>query len=345
MTFADVDYRDDPYGPVILFCGGMFGGRWAILGSPDALAQHHKVRLIMLDKPGLGGTGRVPLEHRIENWLDIVPGLLAHCRVSHVVLMSHSNGAIYLLNTVLRHRHLLHPTHPSLVFLAPWVHPAHSSSMRYLNWLPSTCYRNWAAIAKALVPRINDTLVFSTGIVSSARNATGTTPVLERFLGVSDERRALFPELEKTLSRNLFSEHVSGGSDEAMICAKRGVYKGPCWGLFEDYDEAAMQIVAQESRRRLAEPLTLPAQEAPRKLRIRAFYGDSDAMIGIKGGEWFNHCWNQKGVAESVDFEGEFISGVTHEGIAHPKKAVLHNVLRDIVDDWKSAPPCRASEI
>ena len=343
VTFADVDYREDPLGPVVLFCGGMFGGRWAILGSPNALAQHHKLRLIAPDKPGLGGTGRVPLEYRIENWLDIVPALLAHLSVPHVVLMSHSNGAIYLLNTVLRHRNLLHPTHPSVVCLAPWVNPAHSSSMRYLNWIPNSLYKKWAAIAKVLVPNINDTLAFSTGVVSSVKKATDTTPKPKKFAGVSDEICALLPELEKMFLRNLFSEHVSGGSDEAMICVKRGVSNGSSWGLFEDYDEAAMQIATQESRRQPEEPLTTPIQAAPRKLRVRAFYGESDALIGIRGGEWFDYCWNQKGIADSIDFESRFIPGVTHDGIADPEKAVLHNVLRDIVDDWNSAPPCRAS--
>ena len=152
VTYADVDYRENEDGPVILLIGGMFGGRWITLGSPDALAEHHKLRLIVVDKPGLGDSGSVPLDFRIENWLDIAPALLAHLAVPHVVLMSHSNGAIYLLNTVIKHRTLLHPLCPSVVLLAPWVHPVHSSKMRYLTWIPLSLYRKWDSVAKTVLP-------------------------------------------------------------------------------------------------------------------------------------------------------------------------------------------------
>ena len=345
MTYADVDYRKDTSGPVILFIGGMFGGRWAALGSPDALAQHHKLRLIVVDKPGLGGSGSVPLEYRIENWLDIAPALLAHLEVSHVVLMSHSNGAIYLLNTVMKHRNLLHPVCPSVVLLAPWIHPAHSSKMSYLTRIPSSLIRNWASVAKALLPSLNATLTFSTGVVSSLKKINDDTCVPKEMPGVSDEMRALLPELAKLVLRNLFSEKVSGGSDEAMICVKRGGKKDASWGLFEDYDEAAMKIMVQESGRPTRIPSTASIETTPRKLNVKAFYGEADAMIGIKGGEWFDYCWKQNGASDSVDFESTFVPGVTHEGIADPEKAILHNVLRDIVDNWNNAPLCRASDL
>ena len=160
--------------------------------------------------------------------------------------------------------------------------------------------------------------------------------------GVSDEMRALLPVLAKMVFRHLFSEKVSGGSDEAMICIKRGQSKGASWGLFEDYDEAAMKIMAQESRR---SPGITSTETAPRKLKVKAIYGESDAMIGVKGGEWFDYCWKQNGISDSIDFESDFVPGATHEGIADPGKAILHNVLRDIVDNWNSALLRRASDL
>ena len=344
VTYSDVDYRRDDTGPVILLIGGMFGGRWITLGSPDALAKHHKLRLIVPDKPGLGGSEAVPLEYRIENWLDIAPALLAHLAVPHVVLMSHSNGAIYLLNTVIKHRNLLHPVCPSVVLLSPWVHPTHSSKMRYLTWIPNPLYRNWASVAKTVLPKVNETLNFSTGIASSLKKTVDTCEPKETP-GVSDEIRCILPELTKVFPRNLFSENVSGGSDEAMICLKRGGKEGPSWGLFEDYDEAAMKITTQESRKPPETPSTAATEIVPRKLHVKAVYGESDAMIGIKGGQWFDYCWKQQGISDSVDFESTFVPGLTHEGIADPEKAILHNVLRNIVDNWNSAPLCRANDL
>ena len=48
---------------------------------------------------------------------EIVPALLDHLRVKHVTLVSHSAGTIYLLNTVLHHRHVLHPRKPYVALL------------------------------------------------------------------------------------------------------------------------------------------------------------------------------------------------------------------------------------
>ena len=45
------------------------GGRYMALGSTDALARYYKLRLIIVDKCGSGGTADVPLEYRIQSWL------------------------------------------------------------------------------------------------------------------------------------------------------------------------------------------------------------------------------------------------------------------------------------
>ena len=46
------------------------------MGSRDALAKKHELRLIVPDKFGVGGTGNVPLEHRIDSWLGVFSPLL-----------------------------------------------------------------------------------------------------------------------------------------------------------------------------------------------------------------------------------------------------------------------------
>jgi hypothetical protein len=81
VTYSDFDYREDIFsedgvilrkardGPVLLFIGGMYGGRYMAAGAPDALVEANKSRLVVVDKFGMGGTGRVGLEHRINAWL------------------------------------------------------------------------------------------------------------------------------------------------------------------------------------------------------------------------------------------------------------------------------------
>ncbi len=60
----------------------------------------------------MGHSTDVPLTQRIPVWLELVPLLLGHLGISHVALVSHSAGTMYLLNTLYHHRDILHPTKP-----------------------------------------------------------------------------------------------------------------------------------------------------------------------------------------------------------------------------------------
>lgn len=54
--------------PVVLFCGGMFGGRYQAM-STATLAEEYGIRLIIVDRPGIGGSEKVPLKQRLQTWL------------------------------------------------------------------------------------------------------------------------------------------------------------------------------------------------------------------------------------------------------------------------------------
>ena len=71
VTYADADHRHDKRsdGPTILCVGGMMGGRYMVSGSMDILAKRHGVRFLCVDRCGLGGSGNVALEHRVQSWL------------------------------------------------------------------------------------------------------------------------------------------------------------------------------------------------------------------------------------------------------------------------------------
>jgi hypothetical protein len=111
----------------------------------------------------------VPLDKRVQTWLEIVPAVLGHLEVDHVALMSHSAGTIYAFNTAVRLSHLLYPGRPLMACLgtycllhhyliyssrkrdkntehslAPWVHPSHSSAplMQVVDKLPSSWIGN-----------------------------------------------------------------------------------------------------------------------------------------------------------------------------------------------------------
>jgi pimeloyl-ACP methyl ester carboxylesterase len=74
-------------------------------------------QIITVDSPGMGGSTPVPLDQRIEIWLEIVPALLKVLEVQHVSLMCHSAGTIYLLNTLYRCPEILDPKAPFVALI------------------------------------------------------------------------------------------------------------------------------------------------------------------------------------------------------------------------------------
>lgn len=106
ITFADVGC---PTGPALLFLPGMFASRY--LGIlRHAIAERAGVRLLVIDRPGMGGTTDLPLAQRIAAWVDMLPRLLAHLGIPRVSLASHSAGTIYLLNTWAQCREVVNPS-------------------------------------------------------------------------------------------------------------------------------------------------------------------------------------------------------------------------------------------
>ncbi|THX24982.1 hypothetical protein D6D10_10013, partial [Aureobasidium pullulans] len=106
----------------ILFCGGMGASRLLLYGI-DTLAKKEDVRVIFIDRPGVGGSTPVPLDQRVQVWLEAVPAVLEHLGVKTISLLSHSAGALYAINTLLLLPHLLHPHHPYAAFLSTQFPP------------------------------------------------------------------------------------------------------------------------------------------------------------------------------------------------------------------------------
>lgn len=95
-------------GPALLFLPGMFASRY--VGIPlHALAERAGVRLLVVDRPGMGASTDVPLKQRIATWVDLLPRLLAYLGIARVKLVAHSAGTMYLLNTWAQCRGLVEP--------------------------------------------------------------------------------------------------------------------------------------------------------------------------------------------------------------------------------------------
>ncbi|KAK1147330.1 hypothetical protein N8T08_001407 [Aspergillus melleus] len=234
-SYADIGVPSDT---TILFMPGMFASRYLAV-SMHAVAESLGVRVLIVDRPGMGASTPVPLEKRVSVWIDLVPRLLAHLNIPHVALASHSAGMIYLLNTLFHCRELLHPERPRI------------TSMQMAQFLPTRVFSIWNQIPKFLLLTATPVLESSGTIVNKVSSVSGTAPSgassaqAERNRDRVESEHGLLKEVQKELEpltwRFMFEENTQGANDEALQC----LCKGPAgsWGICEDYEGGGFEDV------------------------------------------------------------------------------------------------------
>ncbi|PYH48651.1 alpha/beta fold hydrolase [Aspergillus saccharolyticus JOP 1030-1] len=331
VTYADVGPRQNEDGspvPVILAVPGMAGSRlW--LYHQDHLANVIGVRLLSIDRPGIGGSTPVPVEKRVSIWLETVTALLDHLSVPHVVPISHSAGTIYLLNLLACRRDLLWPRKPIAMLLAPWVEPKHSDvlSMQMARMLPTGMLNQWNKLIQFSLTKIAPTFGASAGILANLSSSLpsmgkgpiseGTDPCLATY-GMSAEA---VETLEKITLEYMFKENSTGINDEAIVCLKKGT--SGLWGACEDLPAYVRHMVQAGRDRTQQHP-----QEEP--LRLKGVFAEKDGMIGYKGQQYFEQCFTRDNLGGVVSFESVVIPGTEHDSVWSTRTGVLEKLLWEI---------------
>ncbi|KAL1975634.1 hypothetical protein VTN31DRAFT_4026 [Thermomyces dupontii] len=123
IAFSEVG---DPKGYVVFCCLGMGLTRY-LMAFYDELARTLKLRLITLDRPGVGESD--PYEDGMGtplSWPDDIAIVCNHLKITRFSILAHSAGAIYALATALRiPQHIRGRIH----LLAPWIPPSQMSGM------------------------------------------------------------------------------------------------------------------------------------------------------------------------------------------------------------------------
>ncbi|KAJ6004376.1 hypothetical protein N7522_006021 [Penicillium canescens] len=304
--------------PTILLIPGMFSSRY--LGVQlHAIADKLGVRVLVVDRPGMGGSTDVPLVQRMSIWVELVPRLLAHLGIQHVALASHSAGTMYLLNTLYHCRDLLYPNNMVINMLAPWVDPAHShnTSMQMLQYIPTKAFGIWHRIPRFFLLQAAPAFASSGAVVKKVTNAISSNDTssqdnshqekqrrhIEEVYGVSRDMQA---ELDSLMHKYMFEENTVGANSEALQCLRKE--PNNTWGKCEDYEVFVREIVDLERGR--------DREGAP--LRIQAYFAESDVMIGKKGQTYFEECWRGTNgeYKDVVEFASTTVPGTDHDTLA-----------------------------
>lgn len=146
---------------------------------------------------------------------------------------------------------------------------------------------------------------------------------LEEVYGVAKDVQK---ELDRLVFYSTFREDTSGANDEAMFCLK----KGGTWGEADDYAEYVRRLVELE-RKRVDEGVQAGDEARTGKLKVRAYFAESDAMSGKRGQAYVEECWKggkNDQYQEAIDFQSEVLPGTDHDSIIQ-SVAALEKVFRD----------------
>jgi len=117
ITVSLADVGSSGGRPVLLYLG--LGCVRYIIGLYDEMAEALGIRLICIDRWGLGRTTDVPSEKRgMLEWAGVVEEVVDHLGIDSFGIIAHSAGAPYALASALK---LSTRIHGSIHLLAPWV--------------------------------------------------------------------------------------------------------------------------------------------------------------------------------------------------------------------------------
>jgi pimeloyl-ACP methyl ester carboxylesterase len=131
IAFSEVG---DPKGAAVFVCVGMGLTRY-VTAFYDELAATLRLRLITLDRPGVGGSEPYPSSDKTGplGWAEDVFAICEHLRISKFSLLAHSAGAVYALATALVYPHFIKG---KVHLLAPWVPPSQLEAISHAEPAP-----------------------------------------------------------------------------------------------------------------------------------------------------------------------------------------------------------------
>lgn len=256
----------------------------------DGLAKAHSIHVIAIDRPTSGGSTPVPLAQRVlwthESLLAVHAALDLPPTFS---ILSHSNGIIYTLYTMLNLPPHLHVA--SWALSSPWVPPwiSHSIPFGAARYIPAAATSNLGSLINtvfAIAGPIANLGSWSSGVVRGDLASTDH-PAKERaaFLVKNDAK----PADKQQFGRKYFSQKTQDlgflfakaeGFDamgiEALVCLRKG--DGEQWGWGMDGEERDLNGLYRRGFKKLKESMA-----AGRPTRMRVWYGTSDGMVPTAG--------------------------------------------------------------
>jgi hypothetical protein len=198
--------------------------------------------------------------------------------------------------------------------------------MRITQYLPAGCFSIWHHIPRFFITQAGPALASSGAVFSRLSTVVSPRAVaagqessqLERNRRRIEERygvsREMQTELDDLVLKAIFGEQTVGANSEALMCLR----KGPAWtwGTCDDYELFLRELVALERNRQQADSGS--SQRPAKRLKVRIYFAETDAMIGKRGQSYVEQCWRGNGDSEYgdvFDFEATTVDGTDHDNL------------------------------
>lgn len=185
--------------------------------------------------------------------------------------------------------------------------------MQAARLVPAGAFGVWNLLPKAR-PVFASSGNFFTGLSNAVFGAsshedgqTRNTKKLENDYGIP---RQIQSQLGDLVFKSTFAENTVGANSEALLCLKKG--PGATWGACQDYNDFVKRLYETEQESGAS---AAPGQTKA-KLRIRAYFAESDALIGKKGNLYLTELFKDghgDRAPEVIDFAASTIAGTDHD--------------------------------
>lgn len=119
----------------------------------------------------------------------------------------------------------------------------------------------------------------------------------------------------------MFKEDTSVVEGETILCLKKlGV---GYWGVCEDLPQFVEMLVKLEKDKQVS---IGEASGGSEKLRIEAFFGETDRMIEKRGEAVFRNCFREEVCGDVLEFEGIEIEGADHESVVNVHRGAFERI-------------------
>ena len=188
--------------------------------------------------------------------------------------------------------------------------------------LPDRMLDGANSLAKFMSTKITPSVSWSAGVVSPMSNLFGSKNSGDKDADLADKygtELAVAQKLEALQATFIFAEDTAGANEEMRLCLKS--LEDSDWMSCDDYEEYVVELVDAVRKR---------SHEAT-KLKVRAFFATTDAIIGRGGQEYFDRCWHEDKLAGALTYETETLPGTDHDSVLiDTRKGALKKVFEDV---------------